>query len=146
MRETKLDSTWWALRLTYGLIPIIAGVDKFTNLLVDWSGYLSPFATELLPVGATTFMYAVGIIEIIAGILVLSRFTRLGAFVVSAWLAAIALNLVTMGYYDIAVRDVGLAVGAFALAQMTEGRAHAGVPARRERRRAQIGGPVAAAG
>lgn len=119
-----------------------AGLDKITNLLVDWRQYLNPYATELLPLSATSFMYVVGAIEIVAGVLVLSRFTRVGAFIVSAWLTAIAVNLVTVGYYDIAVRDVALAVGAVALARLTEGHAHAGVPARRERRRQRIGGPV----
>ena len=142
MRDTKLDRSWWGLRLTYGLIPIVAGLDKLTNLLVDWRKYLNPLATEILPVSATQFMYAVGVIEIVAGILVLSRFARFGAFLVSAWLFAIAINLVTMGYYDIAVRDVAMSIGALVLAQLTEGRAHAGVPARRERRRAHIGGPA----
>lgn len=142
MRDTKLDSTWWGLRLTYGLIPIIAGFDKFTNLLVDWTKYLNPAATKIIPVSPVQFMYAVGVIEIIAGAIVLSRFARFGAFVVSAWLAAIAINLVTMGYYDIAVRDVAMSIGALTLARLTEGRAHQGVPARRERRRAMIGGPA----
>jgi uncharacterized membrane protein YphA (DoxX/SURF4 family) len=145
MRDTRLDSTWWSLRLTFGLIPIIAGVDKFTNLLVDWRQYLSPLATEVLPLTATQFMYGVGLIEIAAGVIVLSRYTRVGAYIVSAWLAAIAINLVMVGYYDIAVRDLALAVGAVALGQLTESRAHAGVPARRERRRERFGDAPAVA-
>jgi uncharacterized membrane protein YphA (DoxX/SURF4 family) len=123
--DKQLDTSWWTLRLTYGLVPIVAGVDKFTNLLVDWKQYLSPVAANL-PVSASTFMMIVGVIEILAGVVVLSRFTRLGAYVVSAWLVGIALNLVTTGhYFDVAVRDVVMAIGAFTLAKLTEVRAAA---------------------
>ncbi len=129
--ESKLDTSWWTLRLTYGLVPIVAGLDKFTNILVDWKQYLSPFA-GVLPVSASTFMMIVGVIEIIAGFLVLSRHTRIGAYVVSAWLVGIALNLVTTGqYFDVAVRDLVMAVGAFTLAKLSEARAGASVHADR---------------
>jgi uncharacterized membrane protein YphA (DoxX/SURF4 family) len=121
----ELDHSWWTLRLTYGLVPIIAGADKFTHLLVDWTKYLSPAAERVLPFSPSTFMMIVGVVEIVAGLLVLSRWTRLGAYVVSAWLVGIALNLVmTGGYYDIAVRDLVMAIGAFTLARLTELRAH----------------------
>ena len=89
----ELDTPWWILRLTFGLVPIVAGVDKFTNLLVDWTQYLSPVATNVLPISASTFMMIVGVIEVVAGLLVLSRFTRFGAYLVSAWLLGIAVNL-----------------------------------------------------
>lgn len=129
--EKQLDTSWWTLRLTYGLVPIVAGLDKFTNLLVDWKQYLSPFA-EVLPVSASTFMMIIGVVEIIAGLLVLSRHTRIGAYVVTAWLVGIALNLVTTGqYFDIAVRDLVMAVGAFTLAKLSEARAAGAVPADR---------------
>ena len=119
-----LNPAFWALRLSYGLVPIIAGLDKFTNLLTDWTQYLSPIVSRLVP--ASTFMQMVGIIEIAAGILVLSKLTRVGAYIVSAWLVAIAVNLLTTGrYFDIAVRDLVMAVGAFALARLAEVRAHA---------------------
>jgi hypothetical protein len=122
-----LDRPWWTLKLTYGLVPIVAGLDKFTHVLVDWNKYLSPYAERILPVSGGTFMQIVGVIEIIAGLLVLSRFTRLGAYVVSAWLVGIAINLLTTGmYFDIAVRDVVMAVGAFALGALSEARARAG--------------------
>jgi len=85
--------------------------------------YLSPIVTRILPMKDTTFMHAVGIIEIIAGIIVLSRWTRLGSYIVAAWLIAIAINLVATGmFYDLAVRDVEIAIGAFALAQLTAAR------------------------
>lgn len=131
MLDKSLDRNWWALRLTYGLVPIVAGIDKFTNFLVDWTQYLSPLALKVVPVSASTFMMVVGVVEIVAGVLVLSRFTRVGAYVVAAWLLAIAVNLVTTGHYlDIAVRDIVMSVGAFTLAKMSEVRA--GITARNE--------------
>ena len=146
MQDPRLDTPWWTLRLTYGLVPIVAGLDKFTNLLVDWEQYLSPYALEVLPVSGSTFMYAVGVIEIIAGALVLSRFTRFGAYLVSAWLLGIAINLLTTGtYFDIAVRDVVMSIGAFSLAKLTEARQAEGAPARRAQR-PEIGEPVLAGG
>ena len=132
MDNKQLDTTWWTLRMTYGLVPIVAGADKFTNLLVDWKQYLSPLAGNL-PVSASTFMMIVGVIEIIAGFVVLSRHTRLGAYVVAAWLVGIALNLVTTGqYFDVAVRDVVMAIGAFALAKLSEARASQPARSRRD--------------
>ena len=136
MLDTRLNQPWWALRLSFGLVPIIAGLDKFTNLLTDWPQYLSPLVTQLLPVTASTFMHVVGIIEIAAGILVLTKLTRVGAYVVCAWLVAIALNLLTTGrFFDVAVRDLVMAVGAFSLAKLTEVRevATAAEPASHER-------------
>jgi hypothetical protein len=106
------------LKYTYGLVPVIAGLDKFTNLLTNWQDYLSPFAANILPFSAGTFMSIVGIIEIAAGILVLIR-PHIGGYVVMAWLALIALNLILGGYYDIAVRDLVMAIGAFSLARLS---------------------------
>jgi uncharacterized membrane protein YphA (DoxX/SURF4 family) len=123
MQDKSLDRYWWALRLTYGVVPIVAGLDKFTNLLVDWTQYLSPLALDVVPVSASTFMMVVGVIEVLAGVLVLSRYTRIGAYVVGAWLVAIALNLLTTGsYLDVAVRDLAMSVSAFILAKMSEAR------------------------
>jgi len=147
MREPREDTPWWTLRLTYGLIPIVAGLDKFTNLLTDWTKYLSPAALKVVPVSAPTFMHIVGVIEIIAGILVLSRLTRFGAYLVSAWLAAIAINLLTTGtYLDVAVRDVVMAIGAFTLAKLTELRTHGtAATSTRETRRPHVGRAVPSA-
>jgi uncharacterized membrane protein YphA (DoxX/SURF4 family) len=121
MSDSQLTSPYWALRLAYGAVPIVAGLDKFTNLLTDWSQYLSPLAERVLPFSGATFMQIVGVIEIAAGALVLSRFTTLAAYVVTGWLVLIALNLLTSGHYlDVAVRDLVMAAGAFTLARLSE--------------------------
>ena len=137
MLDSRLSAPWWTLRLAYGLVPIVAGLDKFLNLLTDWRQYLSPAINALLPISPGAFMQIVGIVEILAGILVLSRLTRVGAYVVAAWLVLIAVNLLTtMRFFDVAVRDLVMALGAYALARMTEVReaegtsvARVGVPA-----------------
>jgi uncharacterized membrane protein YphA (DoxX/SURF4 family) len=117
--DNRLNTTWWALRVLFGVVPIAAGLDKFFNFLTNWEAYLNPLATKMIPLTPATFMHIVGIIEIIAGIVVLSHFTKIGAYVVTVWLVAIALNLLTRGkFFDIAVRDLGLAVAAFSLAQL----------------------------
>ena len=117
--DRRLNAAWWALRIGLGLAPILAGLDKYFNVLTDWSMYLSPLATRVVPVQPATFMHIVGLIEIIAGIIVLSRWTRLGAYIVMAWLLAICVNLLTTGmFHDLAVRDFELAIAAFALAQL----------------------------
>jgi uncharacterized membrane protein YphA (DoxX/SURF4 family) len=118
--DNRLNTTWWALRVLFGFIPIAAGLDKFFNLLTNWEAYLNPLATRVIPVTPATFMHIVGIVEIAAGVIVLSHFTKVGAYVVMAWLFAIAFNLLTMGkFLDVAVRDLGLAIAAFSLAQLT---------------------------
>lgn len=119
------------MRWTYGLVPIVAGADKFTNLLTDWQKYLSPTARRTLPVAPSTFMRAVGVIEIAAGALVLNRKTApVGAYVVGGWLGAIALNLIANRDFDIAVRDVVMGIGAITLAR----RLHRAAREARERR------------
>ena len=130
--DSRLSAAWWALRLGLGLGPIITGVDKYFNLLTDWGMYLSPLATKLLPVSAAVFMRAVGVVEIVAGLIVLSRWTKVGAYIVGVWLLAIALNLLTTGmYYDLAMRDVEIAIGAFALSQLSAFRERTGETANR---------------
>ncbi|HET8946016.1 MAG TPA: DoxX family membrane protein [Candidatus Polarisedimenticolia bacterium] len=116
----SLDSAWWALRIGLGVGPFLAGLDKFFNLLTDWTMYLSPAFARLLPVSPEVFMRSVGVIEMIVGLAILTRWTRLGAYVACGWLLAIALNLLTTGnFFDIAVRDVEIALGAFTLARLT---------------------------
>lgn len=120
LTERTLDAIYRPLWVTYGLVPFLAGLDKFFNLLADWPQYLSPLVTGLLPASPQTFMYAVGVIEMAVGVLVLTRWTRLGAWIAAAWLVAIAVNLLTLGRYDIAVRDLAMAVGAYSLARLAE--------------------------
>ena len=118
--DGRLNAGWWALRIGLGAGPIITGIDKYFNKLTDWGMYLSPLATKVVPVSATTFMHVVGVVEIIAGVIVLSRWTKLGSYIVLIWLLAIAVNLLTTGmFYDLAMRDVEIAIGAFALSQLT---------------------------
>lgn len=118
--NTRLNVAWWALRIGLGVGPIITGIDKYFNKLADWSMYLSPLATKVVPVSPTVFMRAVGIVEIIAGLIVLSRWTKIGSYIVALWLIGIAINLLTTGmFYDLAMRDVEIAIGAFALSQLS---------------------------
>ena len=125
------------LRLGYGLVPIVAGADKFTNLLADWERYLSPGVKRRLPVDGRTFMRLVGLVEIAAGLLVLRR-PRAGGALVAGWLLAITGNLVSTGrYLDIAARDALLAVGAAALAMLPE-RAAAEEPRQMPERRMRM--------
>ena len=122
----RLELPWWALKIGLGVGPIITGTDKFFNKLTDWTMYLSPLATKVVPVSAATFMHIVGVVEILAGIVVLSRYTKIGAYVVSLWLLGIVANLLTTGmFYDLAMRDVEIAIAAFTLAQLTSVREQA---------------------
>lgn len=108
------------LKLTFGIVPIVAGLDKFTNFLTNWSDYLGPTIVSMLPFSAETFMMIVGIIEILAGILVLWK-PRIGALIVMSWLVLIAFILLLGGQYlDVAVRDLVMAVGAFTLLRLTK--------------------------
>jgi uncharacterized membrane protein YphA (DoxX/SURF4 family) len=118
--DKRLELPWWLLRVGLGLGPIITGIDKFFNKLTDWTMYLSPLATKTVPVTPATFMHVVGVVEIIAGIVILSRFTKIGSYVVTAWMLGIAVNLLTTGmFYDLAMRDVEIAIAAFTLSQLT---------------------------
>jgi uncharacterized membrane protein YphA (DoxX/SURF4 family) len=107
------------LHYTFGIVPIVAGLDKFTNILTDWTHYVSGGMADMLPFEASTFMVIVGIIEIVAGILVLVR-PIIGAYVVMAWLVLIALTLIfSTSYLDVAVRDLVMAIAAFSLAKLS---------------------------
>jgi hypothetical protein len=115
------------LKWTYGLVPIVAGADKFMHLLTDWDKYLAPAIANILPVSAHTFMSIVGIIEIVAGALVLIK-PKIGSLIVGLWLIGIAINLLLTGqYYDIAVRDTVMAIGAFSLFMLVSERSNKGV-------------------
>lgn len=106
------------LRVAFVVAPIVMGLDKFFNLLAQWPKFLAPIVANAVP--PETFMRVVGVIEIAAGILVLLK-PRVGAWVVAAWLFAIIVDLLMIpGYYDIVVRDVGLMLGAVALAKLSK--------------------------
>lgn len=115
----KIKEIQGILKFTYGIIPIVAGADKFTNLLTDWSAYLNAGIKSFLPVNIHVFMMIIGLVEIIAGALVFINVQK-GAYLVSMWLFLIAFNLLTAGnYLDIAVRDIAMAIGAFSLAKLS---------------------------
>ncbi len=118
--ETEVvDSSHALLKYAYGLVPIIAGVDKFTNLIVQWEDYLNPAIPQLINLSPHTFMLFVGVIEIVAGIIVFAK-PRLGGFIVMAWLLAISLQLLFWGrHFDVAIRDAVLAIGALTLARLS---------------------------
>ncbi len=121
--ESKMNSAWWALRIGLGAAAFLAGIDKFFNLLTQWTMYLSPVMSKMLPVSDAAFMHIIGIIEMAVGLAILTRWTRTGSYVAMVWLVAIALNLITTGrFFDVAVRDLEMAIAAFTLARLTETR------------------------
>lgn len=123
MTSRQLDAAYWALRVGLGGTAFAAGLDKFTELLADWDEYLSPAVAERSPVSPRNFMRGVGVIEMAVGTAILSGHTKLGGYVAGGWLLGIAANLVLdQDYYDIAVRDVNIALAAFTLAQFDERR------------------------
>ncbi len=118
--EEKLNGAWWLLRIALGAGMILAGLDKFLELLTTWSMYLSPVAERLLPVSADAFLRAAGVGEVAMGLAVLTRWPRAGAWAISAWLAVIAVNLALAGHFwDLVVRDLEVAASAFALARLS---------------------------
>lgn len=111
---------FWLLRAAFTVAPIVFGLDKFTNVLTDWTGYLAPWIDGIVPGSASDAMHIVGVVEIIAGVLV-AVIPRIGGWLVAAWLAGIIVNLLTFpGFYDIALRDFGLLLAAVALARLAE--------------------------
>ena len=107
------------LRTVFTVAPIIFGLDKFTNLLTHWTMYLAPVATSVVPLPAQTLMYVVGVVEIVAGLAVALR-PRFGSLLVAVWLLGIIINLLVLGsYFDVALRDFGLLVGALALNRLS---------------------------
>ena len=121
--DSRLDQAWWVLRIGLGVGPFLAGLDKYFNLLTNWPAYISPLALKILPFSGQTFMHIVGVIEMIVGLAILTKWTRLGSYVASVWLIAIAINLVSTGmFFDVAVRDIEIALAAFVLGRLTEAR------------------------
>ncbi|HET7706429.1 MAG TPA: DoxX family membrane protein [Thermoanaerobaculia bacterium] len=124
--DTRLNSAFWTLRIAFGLTAFLAGLDKFFNLLTNWEQYTSPLVLSIVPFSAGLLMRVAGVIEMIAGIAILAGLVRLGGYVVAGWLTAIALSLLTTGqFFDVAVRDLVMACGAFTLAKLAEVRAEA---------------------
>ena len=124
--DHHLDGAWYSLRIGLGLMALLAGLDKFFNLLTTWTMYLSPLADQVLPFAPDVMMRLVGVIEAAVGIAILTAWTRIGAYAAAVWLAVIAANLVATGmFFDLAVRDVILAISAYTLARLTEARATA---------------------
>ena len=109
---------FWLLRIGFAALPILFGLDKFFDVLVNWEIYLAPWINDIIPGTAAEAMYAVGVIEIVAGIAVAIK-PRYAAYVVAAWLGGIIVSLLTVsGYYDVALRDFGLLLGALTLARL----------------------------
>ena len=124
METTNLNQaikpTFNLLKFTFGLVPIVAGLDKFANLLTNWEQYIHPGIGGMLPLSGHTFMMIVGIIEIVAGIIVLTK-TEIGGYIVAAWLTLIALTLLASGnFLDVAVRDLVMAISAFSMARIAK--------------------------
>lgn len=120
IKSQSLTQTFNLLKYTFGIVPIVAGADKFTNLLTNWEQYINPAMADLLPFSASTFMMIVGVIEIIAGIIVLKK-AEIGGYIVAAWLTAIALTLLLgFNYVDVAVRDLVMAISALAMARLSK--------------------------
>ncbi len=117
MENKSNSSLWafWALRVGFTVAPILFGLDKFFNFMTDWTMYLSPLASGILPVSPEVAMRVIGIVEIVAGLLVALK-PRIGSIIVAVWLVGIIANLLTIpGFLDVALRDLGLAIGAVAL-------------------------------
>ena len=117
----RLDVPRQTLRMGLGLAAFLAGLDKFVGLLADWPGYIAPVIAGMLPLSPEAFMHVVGVVEIGVGLAILTGWPLLGGYVAMAWLLLIAGNLVLSGrFLDVAVRDVEMAIAAFALARLTE--------------------------
>ena len=126
--DKRLNAAFWALRVGLAFEQIIAGGDKFYDKLADWGMYLSPLATRVIPVEPSHFMRAIGVVEILLGITLLTPWTKLASYAVMLWLVGIIINLVATGmFYDLALRDCEVAIGAFALAQLSTVRERAQV-------------------
>ena len=118
LRTDPAFQAFMLLRIAFTVAPILFGLDKFFNTMVDWEQYLAPWINDLSPLSATHTMYVVGVIEMVAGLAVAIK-PRYAAYIVAAWLAGIVINLLTYsGYYDIALRDFGLMLGALTLARL----------------------------
>lgn len=120
IKSQSLTQTHNLLKYTFGIVPIVAGADKFTNLLTNWEQYVNPSIASLLPISASVFMMIVGVIEIVAGIIVLKK-TEIGGYIVAGWLTVVALTLlIGFNYVDVAVRDLVMAIAALSMARISK--------------------------
>ncbi len=119
INESKFNTMWTVARYVYGLVPILIGADKFTFYIVNWNIYVSPFTASYVPI--VSLVPVVGIIEIIAGLLILTKFPRFGAYLVAAWIGIVIANLFMIGdMYDIILRDIAIAFGYIMFGMLTE--------------------------
>ena len=120
LKGDPADQAWQLLYAAFVIAPIVAGVDKFFGLLVNWDQYLAPIFAQFSPVGGHGLMLVIGVVEVIAGLVVLWK-PRIGGYLVAVWLWGIIVNLLLIpAYFDIALRDFGLSLGALALARLSE--------------------------
>jgi len=120
IKSQSLTQTHNLLKYTFGIVPIVAGADKFTNLLTNWEQYVNPSIASLLPISASVFMMIVGVIEIVAGIIVLKK-PEIGGYIVAGWLTVVALTLlIGFNYVDVAVRDLVMAIAALSMARISK--------------------------
>ena len=119
--HARLALSWNLMRFAYGAVLILAGLDKLlgTDLIVYWPKYISPFVLGILPVSVPVFLAFMGIVEVVVGIMFVTKWPRIAGFLSVIWLVLIAINLTLMGLFDIAIRDVLLAVGTFVLAELS---------------------------
>jgi uncharacterized membrane protein YphA (DoxX/SURF4 family) len=117
--DAKLNRLWWTMRIGFGVVFLIVGLDKFFNVLAEWTSYVSERTGELLPVSVDTFMRGVGVLEMAIGAALL-LLPRLGGYAASIWMICVAANLVAYQLYDLAGRDLLIALGTYGLARVTE--------------------------
>ena len=118
--DTRLATPLRVLQIALGLTATLAGLDKFTNILTNWGAYVSPAVAGVLPFSVPTFMAIVGVVEVVVGVTILAVSPRIGAYVASAWLLLVAVNLTIGGHFDVAVRDVVMSIAAFTVARAVE--------------------------
>jgi hypothetical protein len=128
--DRRLDTPLRVLQIALGLTALLAGLDKFFNILADWGAYMSPAIANLLPISVVAFIRIVGVIEMVVGVTILAIAPRVGAYVASVWLLLIAANLVMAGHFDVAVRDVVMSIAAYVVACAAEVRSTAGAGVR----------------
>lgn len=119
--DARVKFSWSLLRYSFGAVILLAGLDKIfgTNLIVDWPQYISPFVMDILPVSVAAFLIGMGVIEVMVAVMMLTKLPRLAGYLTVAWLLLISLNLVLGGFLDVAIRDILLAIGAYAIAELT---------------------------